>query len=108
MSRCEVVMMNHYRSQGMGNLVAALFLGSKVFMNDTSAYRYFKQLGCHIYLIEDLVKGEHDFVNLDMNMVQHNRKLLRNNLSEKVLTPKLREGLEEHFLKENIGSGPNG
>lgn len=97
-SRCGIVIMNHYRPQGMGNIIASLYMGAKVFLNDTAAYDYFKNLGCHIYLVnKDLIKDEHAFELLTDEQVNHNRNVLSNELSTPVLVNKLRKSFKEIF-----------
>ena len=98
MSRCGVVVMNHYRPEAMGNIIAALYMGAKVFLNNTDAYKYFKGMGCHIYLIQDdLLGGEHALNLLSDALAHQNRKILRNELSSSNLIKKMRTSFEEVF-----------
>ncbi|PAU94005.1 hypothetical protein CK503_10095 [Aliifodinibius salipaludis] len=97
-SGCGIVIMNHYRPQAMGNIIASLYLGAKVFLNDTDIYRYFKQLGCNIYLIEkDLTSSEETLVLLTQKQVRENRKILKNTLSMDVLVEELRHSFDQLF-----------
>ena len=97
-SRCGIVIMNHYRPQGMGNIITSLYMGAKVFLNDTDAYNYFKKLGCHIYLIDkDMVNNKNAFELLTDEQVNHNRSVLKNELSTTVLVNKMRESFKEIF-----------
>lgn len=51
---CSVVIMNHWRQQAFGNIMTALWLGSRVYMSKRSPlYAYFKRLGCILYSVED-------------------------------------------------------
>lgn len=104
-SRCGIVIMNHYRPQAIGNIIASLYLGAKVFLNDTDIYRYFKHLGCHIYLIEkDLTSSQETFVLLTQKQVQENRRILKNTLSMDVLAEGLRNSFGQLFgIGENKG-----
>lgn len=56
-SSCGYVFMFHERQQGMGNILAALWNGCKLFLSDTSeVYRMFKNYGVHVFSIQnDLV-----------------------------------------------------
>lgn len=97
-SGCGIVIMNHYRPQAMGNIIASLYLGAKVFLNDTDIYQYFKHLGCHIYLIEkDLISSEEPLVLLTQKQVLENRKILKNTLSMDVLVEELRHSFDQQF-----------
>ncbi|MGM0546869.1 MAG: TDP-N-acetylfucosamine:lipid II N-acetylfucosaminyltransferase [Bacteroidota bacterium] len=103
-SECGIVVMNHYRPQAVGNIIASLYLGAKVFLNDTDVYRYFKQLGCHIYLIEeDLKASKKPFVLLNEKQIKENRTILKNTLSADVLVKGLRYSFRQLFgISSNI------
>lgn len=97
-SRCGVVIMNHYRSQAMGNLIASLYMGAKVYLNDTTAYQYFKNMGCHIFLIEkDLLKRDRALGLLSHEKAEHNRRVLEDEFSIDILQKKLKKSFEEIF-----------
>lgn len=53
LSACGHVIMNHCRQQAVGNIVAALWRGASVYMNDTSVYRALRRLGCDVWLVDD-------------------------------------------------------
>ena len=90
--------MNHYRPQAVGNVIAALYMGCKVFLNDTNAYHYFNDLGCYIYSIEsDLRTTKNPFQLLSDEEVAHNRRVLKNNLGTLVLVDGMREAVEKIF-----------
>lgn len=100
LSRCGIVIMNHYRPQAMGNIIASLYMGAKVFMNNTDAYQYLKELGCYVYLIEkNLVaqKQEEALQLLSDEQVEYNRIVLKNELSVEVLVKKMRRSFDEIF-----------
>lgn len=102
-SSCGIVIMNHYRPQAMGNIIASLYLGAKVFLNDTEIYRYFNQLGCHIYLIDKDLKSQEAFNLLTEEQVKDNQEILKNNLSASVLAKELRESFRDIFDFDVIG-----
>lgn len=99
MSRCGFVVMNHYRSQGIGNLIAALYMGAKVYVNDTEAFQYFRQIGCHIYLIgNELAAGNRNgFEPLSPDVAEQNRRIVERHFSTAVLAEQLRNGLVREF-----------
>lgn len=97
-SQCGIVIMNHYRPQAMGNIIASLFMGAKVFLNKTEAYRYFNHVGCHIFSIEEDLKSTEDpFQLLTDEQISHNREMLKKELSTSVLVEKLRTSFNELF-----------
>jgi len=52
-SSCTVCIMNHYRQNGMGNVIFMLWLGAKVFLSERNpAYIYFIELGVIVFSIE--------------------------------------------------------
>ena len=106
LSSCGFVVMNHYRSQAMGNLITSLYIGAKVFLNDTEAYQYFKKLGCNIYLIDkDLVgEGKAGLTPLTQEQVDHNRQILEKELSSEILAVKLRKAVT-HIYGGNVSIG---
>lgn len=60
-SSCSVCIMNHYRQNGMGNVIFMIWIGTKVFLSERNpAYSYFKKLGVHIYSIENDLKKVND------------------------------------------------
>ncbi|MDR2407381.1 MAG: TDP-N-acetylfucosamine:lipid II N-acetylfucosaminyltransferase [Bacteroidales bacterium] len=79
LSSCGIVIMNHYRQQGLGNIITALWYGAKVYLNNfVTTYVYFKSLGLIIFSIqEDLNQNNHNvFVPLSQKEIHHNRNIL--------------------------------
>ncbi len=51
---CDAVILNSYRQQSFGNVMTALWLGTRVFLSrKSSLYKHFMSLGCHVHAIED-------------------------------------------------------
>ncbi|WP_441000577.1 TDP-N-acetylfucosamine:lipid II N-acetylfucosaminyltransferase [Fodinibius sp. SL11] len=97
-SNCGIVIMNHYRPQAVGNIIAALYMGAKVFLNDTDIYRYFDDLGCHIYLIEkDLTDTSDTFQLLSDAEVNHNRSILSSSLGTAALVDEIHLAFKDIF-----------
>lgn len=97
MASCGVVIMNHYRPQAVGNIIAALYLGAKVLLNDTEIYRYFRRLGCHIYLIEESIQKQGLFELLNNEQINENRQILRHHLSTDALVKGMQQSFDELF-----------
>ncbi|GGW38947.1 TDP-N-acetylfucosamine:lipid II N-acetylfucosaminyltransferase [Arenibacter certesii] len=50
---CNSMVMHHIRQQGLGNILLALYVGIRVFLNNKSTtYSYFKDIGFKIYDLE--------------------------------------------------------
>lgn len=76
---CSVVIMNHYRHQGMGNIISAMWLGSRVYISKrTTTFAYFKRLGAHIFSVEDDLNSSNTkaLSPLSHDMVMENREIL--------------------------------
>lgn len=100
---CGIVIMNHYRDQGVGNILSTLYRGSKLFMSERSAvYEYLKSIGCVVFCIEqDLdVNNKDVFKLLQLDQIDHNRSILKKEISENILVDILQKGLNEYLNNE--------
>lgn len=75
LSNCDVVLMNHTRQQGIGNLVPSIYFGAKVFLNKSnSMYDFFLNNDINVFEIENIKNLEKAIANdLDLE-VELNRK----------------------------------
>jgi len=49
-ARCGVVIMNHRRQQGLGNIAAAMHCGARIYLDETGLmYRFFTGAGAHVF-----------------------------------------------------------
>jgi dTDP-N-acetylfucosamine:lipid II N-acetylfucosaminyltransferase len=97
---CGIVIMNHYRSQGVGNILAALWLGSKVYLNESNAFlHYLRRIGAKVFSIEkDLTeKNKSALVNLSGDEIEHNRRILKNTIAEEKIIEKLKRSVYQYF-----------
>jgi hypothetical protein len=97
-SNCGIVIMNHYRPEAIGNIIASLYMGAKVFLNDTEAYQYFKKLGCFIYLIQEELQNQLAFDLLSDDQVQHNRYILNKYLGTPYLVEEMQHAFERVLI----------
>ncbi len=76
--KCGFVIMNHLRPQARGNIVTALWMGARVFLNkENIMYQEFTEKGIHVSPLSDIEEqGEEAFVRLSDEQVEHNRKIL--------------------------------
>jgi hypothetical protein len=94
MQGCSVVIMNHYRQQGMGNIISAIYLGSKVFMDSRNTFfKYLRHIGCYVYDIEVDLNSVDDLIPLSDVQIERNRTLLLKELSLDVFVKSLRRSL---------------
>lgn len=76
---CSVVIMNHYRHQAMGNIISALWLGSRVYLSKKSTtFAHLKNLGVKVFSFDDeLHPRNYDALNLlQKKELEHNRQIL--------------------------------
>lgn len=103
-SSCSVAIMNHYRQQGVGNILTALYTGSKVFISKQNImYPYLKRIGCRVFSIEDgLVPSNLEALNpLAEEDIQLNQNVLQAEISADKVVSQLRCGILNYlsFLK---------
>ncbi|QYX63470.1 TDP-N-acetylfucosamine:lipid II N-acetylfucosaminyltransferase [Shewanella putrefaciens] len=86
-NNCGFVIMNHVRQQALGNIVAMMYRGSKIFLREESVlYKYFKGLNAHIYSVQELELNQELLEHhLTRNQIEDNRALLKNIWSESVI-----------------------
>ncbi len=94
---CGIVVMNHYRQQAIGNVLASVYMGAKVFLNNTTVYQYLKRIGCYVFLIEKDLLNHHDLELLTQEQANHNRQILKNEISTSVVVKNLQNSLLGHF-----------
>ena len=89
---CGIVIMNHYRQQACGNIIAALNMGCKVFLSHKSPLlKHFKCLGVYVYCIETDLNSVHDFQVLDIELIIANRAALKKYYDRSVIIDSLKK-----------------
>lgn len=100
---CSIGIMNHYRQQGVGNILQSLWQGRKVYLSEKNVlFTYFTRINCLIFSVEKELNAD-NFDALKMlttKEVEHNRLILKNEISEKVLIENLRSGLMPSILNK--------
>jgi len=99
---CGIVIMNHYRQQAFGNVIACLWMGSKLYLSEKNIiFSYLKRLGIIIFSVENDLnpKNKNVLSNLSQEDIIHNRKILEAQVGKKKLIQDLRKAIEENFLK---------
>ena len=93
---CNVVIMNQCRQQAFGNILVALWQGSKVYLRPSNTiYSYLKNKGVYIFNIdEDTSEFRND---LSEQQIEFNRSFIRKNYSENNIIAKTQEMIS-HFI----------
>jgi dTDP-N-acetylfucosamine:lipid II N-acetylfucosaminyltransferase len=100
---CGIVIFNHYRQQAVGNILAVLWLGSKVYLNESNTiFSYLKRIGIFVYSIEKDFVPENEFAlfNLTNTEIEHNRGILKKEIGEKQVIERLKKGIQDFFQNE--------
>jgi dTDP-N-acetylfucosamine:lipid II N-acetylfucosaminyltransferase len=98
--QCGIVIMNHSRQQGVGNILISIWQGSKVYLSENNTiYHFLKGIGILIFSIEkDLVPlNKQAFVNLSIEVIQKNREILKKEIGLRTINKKLRSAFIEYF-----------
>lgn len=100
-SSCSIVIMNHLRQQGMGNIVTMMYLGAKIYLNaNNPVFEFFKKEGAHVYSIEELTIGNTMvFESLSSEQIAVNRAILEKNWSAVAVENKIRDLIR--IVREN-------
>lgn len=95
-NQCGIVIMNHLRQQALGNIMADLWRGSKLYMNNTVVYQGYKNWGLEVFQINS---DEVNFCNLEKDVIRHNQSVLLRKLSKASVVSSAKKMLED--VKKN-------
>lgn len=93
LQQCGIVIMNHYRQQAVGNVIAMLWMGAKVYLDERNTlFYYLKRLGVEIFSItKDLNPQNQDCLELLSKSKQdHNRNILKTEINQNILLEQLK------------------
>lgn len=94
--KCGVALLCNYRQQAVGNAIALLWFGSKVFLSIKNPfYHYLKRIGVKVFSYETDLKDEKSLEVLSGEVINGNRKALLNHLN----TDLLQAELKDFFIK---------
>ena len=97
---CSVAIMNHYRQQGIGNIYSLLWMGTKVFLNERNTmYHYLKRIGCFVYSVDEINEKNIEEILRPLSVIEanHNKRILKEELSTDRLVRNLHKYFEENF-----------
>jgi hypothetical protein len=93
-SNCSIAIMNHLRQQAVGNIIAMMYFGAKVFLNkDNPVYWFFKKNGAIVFTMEEL-SIESISVSLSMEEVETNRNIIKQYWSRNIMMEKTKRLIE--------------
>lgn len=78
LSMCNPIIMNHYRSEAVNNIILILYLGKKVYMNPKSNfYKYLKSRKFVVYNVYDIKDCDNSFYSeLSKEEIAQNQRLV--------------------------------
>ena len=97
-SQCSIVIMNHYRQQSVGNIVAMIWMGSRVYLDERNTfYHYLKRIGVVVFSIKkDLNKDNEKVLSgLSQSEKSLNRELLKLNIGFNTIKKQLHKYITE-------------
>ncbi len=96
----DIAIMNHRRQQGLGNILALLLTGKKVYLrSDISTYRYLQKEGCEIYDVKTIkVDSFNEFVQMNEESKRLNRQIIDRLTSEEYMASLWLNLLNKHSL----------
>ncbi|CAD5252984.1 MULTISPECIES: TDP-N-acetylfucosamine:lipid II N-acetylfucosaminyltransferase [unclassified Imperialibacter] len=100
LSSCSIVIMNHYRQQGIGNILSTIYLGCKVYLSEESIlYSFLQRIGCLIFSVESDLNAENReaFKPLSLPEIEYNRKILIAEISSDKVVSRLQNGVNEYL-----------
>lgn len=100
--KCSIFILNSYRQQGVGNIIAMLWMGAKVFLDErNTAYMYLKRIGCKVFSInKDMDPANENALSpLALSDIKTNREILKNELSKESLLGDLKKQLENTIIQ---------
>ncbi|MFC0229291.1 TDP-N-acetylfucosamine:lipid II N-acetylfucosaminyltransferase [Serratia aquatilis] len=101
-SSCGIVIMNHIRQQGVGNIISMLYLGAKVFLREENpTFNFLKSRGAIIFSIQELERDPHLLKSLLIESeVVNNREVIETIWSNAVLLEKTKKMISSLIGKE--------
>ena len=76
---CSIMIMNHLRQEGLGNIIIMLEMGSKIFLQKANPiYIFLKKAGTHVFEISSLLENQKAiFAPLSASQIKKNKEIAR-------------------------------
>lgn len=95
-----VAILNNKRQQAVGNTIALLWFGAKVFLSHKNPfYHYLKRIGVLVYCYETELNNKSISQFLSLEQIEHNRIVLFQELNQVHLADLLKEQIEIVYAK---------
>lgn len=95
-----IAILNNKRQQAVGNTIALLWFGAKVFLSHKNPfYHYLKRIGIIIYCYETELNQKSSSQLLSVEQIEHNRKLLFQELNQAHLAQVLKQQINDIYAK---------
>jgi hypothetical protein len=93
-----VAILNNKRQQAVGNTIALLWFGAKVFLsNKNPFYHYLKRKGVIVYCYDTELNEKSILQFLSFDQIEHNRIVLYQKLNQTYLVSKLKEQINQFY-----------
>ena len=89
MNSCSVVIMNHYRQQAVGNVLAAIWGGARVYLGPSTVFSGYRRMGISVYSFQD--EFDLDLAPFSVSEILSRRKKLQRLLGNDVVCAQLRQ-----------------
>ena len=86
----DILIMNHQRQQGLGNIFSYLYLGKKVYIrSDNSSFQFFEEHGIKVYDTRALLSGidTEGLMEMDLQVSEKNREQTEKIVSLETIAP---------------------
>jgi len=93
MNSCSVVIMNHYRQQAVGNVLAAIWGGARVYLGPSTILSGYRRIGVSVYSFQD--EFDLELAPFDVSEILSRRKKIQRLLGNDVVCAHLRQLLLE-------------
>lgn len=84
LSEVDIALMNHNRQQGLGNILALLYLGKKVYMRtNITSYHFFYRNKAAVFDIEEIKTSDLDDIRRKPEEISNNKAIVEHIIDEK-------------------------
>ncbi|HEU4790025.1 MAG TPA: TDP-N-acetylfucosamine:lipid II N-acetylfucosaminyltransferase [Flavobacterium sp.] len=95
---CGIAILNNRRQQAIGNTIALLWYGSKIFLsNQNPFYLYLKRIGIYVYCYETEFNSQSINELLTLDQINDNRLILKQHLSSKLMQSELEKQINSIY-----------
>lgn len=90
-SNCSTAIFYHYRQQAMGNIIALLYMGARIYLSKNNpVYSFCKRIGLHVFDFDSEFKVYRN-TKLEEDKAEENREILFEIFNDKAVTNRMNE-----------------